>query len=244
MAIGRISGSVLKSNLTRNGTDLAFETNLLYLDVTNSRVGIGTSEPSTTLDINGTVNATTVTAGTLAASGTGTDALLTLTTTNITGTASPKIDLKRINPNEANDNDKIGQINFIGEATDSSSVTYGRITTSIFDSQQGSMDGKMQIMLQEGGTLTNAVRIESTGIFLNTGNYIEFEGSRKLYLTSDSIKLDKDKHLVTFLEGKNTSTKKFPTLEDIKDGLIKLMIFKIKLNLRAMYVYQFTGISA
>jgi len=60
MAIGRITGSVLKSNLTRNGTDLAFETNLLYLDVTNSRVGIGTSEPSTTLQVNGTVTATTV----------------------------------------------------------------------------------------------------------------------------------------------------------------------------------------
>jgi hypothetical protein len=53
MAIGRISGSVLKSNLTRNGTDLAFETNLLYLDVTNSRIGIGTSEPSSTLHVNG-----------------------------------------------------------------------------------------------------------------------------------------------------------------------------------------------
>ena len=58
MAIGRISGSVLKSNLTRNGVDLAFETNLLYLDVTNSRVGIGTSEPSTALQVNGTVTAT------------------------------------------------------------------------------------------------------------------------------------------------------------------------------------------
>ena len=58
MAIGRITGSVLKSNLTRNGTDLAFETNLLYLDVTNSRVGIGTSEPSTTLQVNGTITAT------------------------------------------------------------------------------------------------------------------------------------------------------------------------------------------
>jgi len=58
MAIGRISGSVLKSNLTRNGTDLAFETNLLYLDVTNSRVGIGTSEPSTALQVAGTVTAT------------------------------------------------------------------------------------------------------------------------------------------------------------------------------------------
>ena len=58
MAIGRISGSVLKSNLTRNGTDLAFETNLLYLDVTNSRVGIGTSEPSTALQVNGTATTT------------------------------------------------------------------------------------------------------------------------------------------------------------------------------------------
>ena len=58
MAIGRISGSVLKSNLTRNGVDLAFETNLLYLDVTNSRVGIGTSEPTTTLQVSGTVTAT------------------------------------------------------------------------------------------------------------------------------------------------------------------------------------------
>lgn len=58
MAIGRISGSVLKSNLTRNGTDLAFETNLLYLDVTNSRVGIGTASPTTALDVSGTVNAT------------------------------------------------------------------------------------------------------------------------------------------------------------------------------------------
>jgi len=70
MAIGRISGSVLKSNLTRNGTDLAFETNLLYLDVTNSRVGIGTSEPSTALQINGTITATTVTPTNLTIGGT------------------------------------------------------------------------------------------------------------------------------------------------------------------------------
>jgi len=65
MAIGRISGSVLKSNLTRNGVDLAFETNLLYLDVTNSRVGIGTSEPNTALHV---VGNTTIT-GDLSVSG-------------------------------------------------------------------------------------------------------------------------------------------------------------------------------
>jgi hypothetical protein len=54
MAIGRISGQMLKSNLLRSGTDLAFETTLLVLDVTNSRVGIGTATPSRQLHISGT----------------------------------------------------------------------------------------------------------------------------------------------------------------------------------------------
>src|SRR6056300_129115 len=54
MAIGRISGQMLKANLLRSGTDLAFETNLLVLDVTNSFVGIGTASPARQLHINGT----------------------------------------------------------------------------------------------------------------------------------------------------------------------------------------------
>ena len=53
MAIGRISGQMLKSNLLRAGVDLAFETDLLYLDVVNSRVGIKTATPQYDLDING-----------------------------------------------------------------------------------------------------------------------------------------------------------------------------------------------
>ena len=54
MAIGRITGQMLSANLARSGTDLAFETNLLALDVTNSRVGIGTASPGTTLHISAT----------------------------------------------------------------------------------------------------------------------------------------------------------------------------------------------
>ena len=54
MAIGRITGQMLSANLARSGTDLAFETNLLALDVTNSRVGIGTASPATTLHISAT----------------------------------------------------------------------------------------------------------------------------------------------------------------------------------------------
>ena len=55
MAIQRIPGELLQSNLTRSGVDLAFETNLLYIDVTNQRIGIGTSSPGAyKFDVNGT----------------------------------------------------------------------------------------------------------------------------------------------------------------------------------------------
>ena len=54
MAIGRITGQMLSANLARSGTDLAFETNLLVLDVTNSRIGIGTASPATTLHVSAT----------------------------------------------------------------------------------------------------------------------------------------------------------------------------------------------
>ena len=54
MAIGRITGQMLSANLARSGTDLTFETNLLALDVTNSRVGVGTASPATTLHVNAT----------------------------------------------------------------------------------------------------------------------------------------------------------------------------------------------
>jgi hypothetical protein len=61
MAIGRISGQLLKSNLLRAGENLAFETNLLYLDVVNSRIGIKTAAPATDLDVNGHTRSTNIT---------------------------------------------------------------------------------------------------------------------------------------------------------------------------------------
>ena len=55
MAVGRISGPLLKANLERNGIDLAVETDLLYVDVTNNRIGINKSSPMCDLDVNGTI---------------------------------------------------------------------------------------------------------------------------------------------------------------------------------------------
>ena len=55
MAIGRISGPMLFSNLERQGVDLAFQSNLLYLDVNTLRVGIINSSPQYALDSSGNV---------------------------------------------------------------------------------------------------------------------------------------------------------------------------------------------
>ena len=58
MAIGRISGPLLKDNLLRNGANLAFETDLLYLDVQNRRIGVKTNSPQYALDVNGIARVT------------------------------------------------------------------------------------------------------------------------------------------------------------------------------------------
>lgn len=61
MAIGRISGPMLYSNLERQGVDLAFESNILYLDVNNRWVGANTSTPNAELQVVGTANLANIT---------------------------------------------------------------------------------------------------------------------------------------------------------------------------------------
>ena len=49
MAIGRISGPMLRANLERLGVDLSIETDLLYVDVNNNRIGINQAVPTKSL---------------------------------------------------------------------------------------------------------------------------------------------------------------------------------------------------
>lgn len=55
MAINRISGNILQDNLVR-GADLAFQGNLLYIDVSDTRVGINTAVTTHTLTVQGDTN--------------------------------------------------------------------------------------------------------------------------------------------------------------------------------------------
>ena len=57
MAISRIGGRALKSNLERD-SDLTFNTDTLAIDYTNNRIGIGTTTPTSTLDVTGSVKIT------------------------------------------------------------------------------------------------------------------------------------------------------------------------------------------
>lgn len=56
--LGRISGPLLARNLLRNGIDLAFDTDLLYLDVINGRIGVRTDSPTRELNVNSTTHTT------------------------------------------------------------------------------------------------------------------------------------------------------------------------------------------
>ena len=55
MAINKISGNILADNLVR-GSALAFQTDLLYLDVVSGNVGINTASATHTLTVNGNCN--------------------------------------------------------------------------------------------------------------------------------------------------------------------------------------------
>jgi Protein of unknown function (DUF1565) len=75
MAISKIAGQMLQSTLARDGNNIAFtdtaNTNpTLYLDIANTRVGINTSNPAVTLEVDGSTNITgNVVVGSLSTAG-------------------------------------------------------------------------------------------------------------------------------------------------------------------------------
>ena len=193
MAIGRISGSVLKSNLTRNGVDLAFETNLLYLDVTNSRVGIGTSEPTTTLDVNGTITASGLTGiSSLSINNTSTDDSLLITSTEASSSAAPVITLKR-NSGSPADSDYLGQIKWKGENDADQEVVYAKMTGKILDASDGTEDGIIEFAHKKAGANVITARFRSdsfqllndTTLVVRNITYPLTDGSAGQFMTTD-----------------------------------------------------------
>ena len=51
--LGKVAGTMLKDNLVRNGVDLQIDSNLMYYDVANRRVGVNTTLPGNSFTVNG-----------------------------------------------------------------------------------------------------------------------------------------------------------------------------------------------
>lgn len=125
MAIGRISGPLLKSNLLRDGADLAFETDLLYLDVNNSSIGIGKSnpDPAISLDVFGRINSDNSVVTPLALLGDvsiSTNAILS-TVGDINLTPATNLDFINLNGNV----EVLGNLHATGSITADGSLTLG-----------------------------------------------------------------------------------------------------------------------
>jgi hypothetical protein len=58
MAVGQISGPLLSPNLVRNGINLSIDTDLVFYDVINRRVGIHRNTPNYDLDVNNLIHTT------------------------------------------------------------------------------------------------------------------------------------------------------------------------------------------
>ena len=123
MAVGRISGPLLKDNLLRNGVNLAFETSLLYLDVVNSRIGINTTAPAYDLDVNGTTRSNNLYATTQANLATFTISGNTISSSNSTINLTPT----GVNPTVLAALVNVGNLSLTGNVL-SSTNTNGAIT--------------------------------------------------------------------------------------------------------------------
>jgi len=125
MAVGRISGPLLKDNLLRNGVNLAFETNLLYLDVVNSRAGINTTSPLYDLDVNGTTRSVNLYTTTQAQLGTFTISGSTISSSSNTINLTPN----GVNPTVFSGKISVGNLGLSGNVL-SSTNTNGDINVT------------------------------------------------------------------------------------------------------------------
>lgn len=69
MAIGKISGQMLQSDLIRQGVDLSVDTNLTYFDVANRRVGVNTTSTTDTLTVDGNISSSQYYLGNISSAG-------------------------------------------------------------------------------------------------------------------------------------------------------------------------------
>jgi hypothetical protein len=145
-AIFSTSGTAVSMGAVTLGGDLTVDTNVLKVDTTNDRVGIGEASPAAPLHItySGTGDGIRI-------ENDGTDA-----------NAAPDLNLFRNSASPAT-NDLIGEVKFRGKDSGGSQVEYARIQGKILDPTDTSEGGALVFQTIQSGTETDTVIINNEG---------------------------------------------------------------------------------
>ena len=145
-AIFSTSGTAVSMGAVTLGGDLTVDTNVLKVDTTNDRVGIGEASPAAPLHITYT----------------GTGDGIRIENDGDDANAAPDLNLFRNSASPAA-NDLIGEIKFRGKDSGGSQVEYARIQGKILDPTDTSEGGALVFQTIQSGTETDTVIINNEG---------------------------------------------------------------------------------
>lgn len=106
---------------------------------------------------------------------TGVSSVMTVTGTDDGSGEGPDIVIKRNSASPADD-DILGALVFKGENSADEAVTYGKVRARALDVTDSTEDGQLEFQTIKAGSATTVASLDSTGLFLNTGLTLTFEG--------------------------------------------------------------------
>ena len=101
---------------------------------------------------------------------------MTVTGTDDGSGEGPDIVIKRNSASPADD-DILGALVFKGENSADEAVTYGKVRARALDVTDSTEDGQLEFQTIKAGSATTVASLDSTGLFLNTGLTLTFEGA-------------------------------------------------------------------
>jgi len=135
---------------TVNSVGLTVDTDTLYVDSTNNRVGIGTTSPSSQLHIVGS----------------STSSQVIVENTDASAAAAPDIFLYRNSASPA-DNDVLGHIEFRGENSAGEETRYAVHNAKIIDVTDGTEDGQLEWQILNNGGFAKILTMNPTELVVN-----------------------------------------------------------------------------